>query len=76
MCSIEHKNKNGMLFCRFSGAQPLSIRPEAAASGAAEAQAAEAKLTPGDLDSELLQHLRRLSKRDPVTKLKALQARP
>ena len=34
------------------------------------------KLTPGDLNSELLQHLRRLSKRDPVTKLKALQARP
>lgn len=67
---------HGTLLGRFSGAQPLGTRPEAAASGAAEAQAAEVKLTPGDLDSELLQHLRRLSKRDPVTKLKALQARP
>lgn len=56
----------------------MGARPEAAASGAAEAQAQapEVKLTPGDLDSELLQHLRRLSKRDPVTKLKALQACP
>ena len=59
-----------MLLRRFSGAQPLATRPEAAPSGAAEAT-----LTPGDLDSELLQHLRRLSKRDPVTKVKALQAR-
>ncbi len=59
---------------RFSGAQPLA-RPAEAASDAGDPRAAEPALTPGDLDGELLQHLRRLSKRDPVTKLKALQAR-
>jgi len=59
---------------RFSGAQPLA-RPAEAAGDAGDPRAAEPALTPGDLDGELLQHLRRLSKRDPVTKLKALQAR-
>ncbi|KAK9831453.1 hypothetical protein WJX81_006515 [Elliptochloris bilobata] len=61
-------------FGGFSGAQPLGARPEAVPGGGAEARPAEPALTPGDLDSEMLQHLRRLSKRDPVTKLKALQA--
>ena len=46
---------------------------EAAASGESDTAETTGLLT-ADVDSEMVQHLRRLSKRDATTKLKALQA--
>jgi hypothetical protein len=45
----------------------------ATSAAAADDAAAEALIT-AQIDGEVAQHLRHLSKRDPVTKLKALQA--
>ena len=62
--------------CRFSGAQQIS--PAAGGlRGAADAgsPAGAPEAAHGELDGELAQHLRRLSKRDPTTKAKALQVR-
>lgn len=56
---------------RYAGAQTLAsaqskVAREASPNAAVEAPAVQA-------DSELLQHLRRLNKRDATTRLKALQ---
>ena len=59
------------LSCRFSGAQQISPAAGGPAGAASPAAAPEAAY--GELDGELAQHLRRLSKRDPTTKAKALQ---
>lgn len=56
--------------CRFSGSQqiaPAVFQP----SNASNVQSAA--LLYSDIDGEIAQHLRRLSKRDPTTKVKALQ---
>lgn len=67
-----------VLACRFSGATPVASTstPAAACKSDADApgNAAAAPALTGELDSEITQLLRSLSKRDATTKSKALQA--
>ncbi len=62
--------------CRFSGATPIA-GPSPAASAPVDTEAsgnAAAPALSGELDSEITQLLKSLSKRDATTKFKALQA--
>ncbi|KAI8472755.1 MAG: hypothetical protein J3K34DRAFT_384103, partial [Monoraphidium minutum] len=64
---------------RFSGLQPVAgfgfgAPAAAAAAGGAAAAAAGEPALPGQLDGDVAQALRHLSKKDATTKLKALQA--
>ena len=73
--SVLQLNHQIRVFCfaRYSGAQTVA---EAQSKVAREASPglSDSHLA-GQDDSEVLQHLRRLSKRDATTRLKALQAR-
>jgi len=63
--------------CRFSGATPnaSAVANSAPAEAETSGNAAPAPALTGELDSEISQLLKSLSKRDATTKFKALQAR-
>ena len=89
-CHVLPKSDIYVWACRFMGAQPVTgiaaglsfaQKQQQAAAGSSEAAASSESdsaettgLLTADVDSEMVQHLRRLSKRDATTKLKALQA--
>jgi hypothetical protein len=52
--------------CRYFGARQLQFSSPSLST-------AYASIAGGDLESNVAQHLRRLAKRDPTTRLKALQ---
>ena len=68
----ESTRQTGAWPCRFSGAQQIIHQPASFRGVKAPGPAAESAAY-GDIDGEAVQHLRRLSKRDPTTKVKALQ---
>jgi hypothetical protein len=70
-CHMRRTPNRSCTRCRFSGAQQIS--PAGFKGGHAASLATPEAASFGDVDAELAQHLRRLSKRDPTTKAKALQ---
>ena len=85
-CLVMQRSDMYMWARRFVGAKPVTdiasfAQQQQAAAGSSQAAAsgeADTAETTGlltaDVDSDMVQHLRRLSKRDATTKLKALQA--
>ena len=59
--------------CRFSGAQQINQPRQGSFRGVESPGPPPESAAYGDIDGEAAQHLRRLSKRDPTTKVKALQ---
>ncbi len=77
LASFQHKCCILLCTCRFSGATPIASAVANSAPTEAETggNAAPAPALTGELDSEITQLLKSLSKRDATTKFKALQAR-
>lgn len=59
--------------CRFSGATPVGDITANAPNSEASSSIKDAPALTGELDSEITQLLKSLSKKDAVTKIKALQ---
>ena len=77
LASVQHKCCILLCACRFSGATPIAsaVANSAPAEAETSGNAAPAPALTGELDSEITQLLKSLSKRDATTKFKALQAR-
>lgn len=58
---------------RFSGATPVGDIAASVSDTQATSSTAEAPALSGELDSEITQLLKSLSKKDAITKIKALQ---